>query len=111
MTKTLKLEGRALELARAIKAVEADANKQIGGLKEQAEAISKAAQTQAERLHGELKHELGLGERDCCHLDMTYIEEHVLAFAKTGCETGGGLADLLGSILGRGQEKPQGGLH
>lgn len=113
MTKTLKLEGRALELARAIKAVEAETNAQIGNLKEQADALQKAAHAQADKLHGELKHELGLGERDCCHLDMTYVEEHGLAFATTGCQTStSALGDLLGSILGRGgPAKPQGGLH
>ncbi len=115
MTKTIQLTGRALELAQAIDTTMTDTNKQIGKLKEQADALHKAAESQAEKLHEELKHELGLDKDACCHLDMTYVSEHGLAFVKTGCERSGGIGGLLGSLLG-GITKPDtpsgsGGLH
>lgn len=113
MSKTIQLSGRALELAKAIDQTMPDTNTQIGELKAQADALHKAAEAQADKLHSELKHELGLAEDACCHLDMTYVREHGLAFIKTGCERPG-IGDLLGKLLGRasGDEKPTGGgLH
>jgi len=113
MTKTLMLAGRALELAQAIDKTMRDANDQIGELKEQADALHKSAIAQAEKLQGELKHELGLDRDACCHVDLDYLSEHGVAFAKTGCERSGGIGDLLGQLLGRkSPEAPSGGgLH
>ncbi len=111
MSKTIKLEGRALELALAIDKTMEDGNRQIGELKAQADSIHEAARSRAEKLHEELKHELGLSRDDCCHLDTTYAEEHGMAFVKTGCERSGGIGDLLGQLMGGRAEKKAGGLH
>ena len=110
MTKTLMLAGRALELAQAIDKTLSDTNDQIGQLKAQADALSAAGITQAEKLQGELKHELGLEKDDCCHVDLDYLSEHGVAFAKTGCERSSGISELLGQLLGRkSPEAPSGG--
>lgn len=110
MTKTMKLTGRALELAQAIGQLGQDTRQQIGTLREQADAISKAADAQAERLHSEIKAELELAEDDCCHLDMSYLQDHGLAFARTGCERRSGLGDLLQQLTGS-RAPSSGGLH
>lgn len=110
MTKTLKLTGRALELARDIDRLGEDTRRQIGELKDQADAISRAADAQAERLHSKIKAELELAEDACCHLDMTYLQEHGVAFARTGCERRGGLGDLLQQLTGS-RTPSTGGLH
>ena len=109
MTKTLVLAGRALELAQAIDKTMRDANDQIGELKEQADALHKSAIAQAEKLQGEL----GLERDACCHVDLDYLSEHGVAFAKTGCERSSGISELLGQLLGRkSPEAPSGGgLH
>jgi len=113
VTKTLMLAGRALELAQAIDQTMSDTNDRIGELKAQADSLHKAAVAQAERLQGELKHELGLDEDACCHIDLDYLAEHGIAFAKTGCERPSGIGDLLGQLLGRkSPDAPSGaGLH
>lgn len=119
MTKTLMLAGRALELAQAIDKTMSDTNDRIGDLKAQADslhqaAVAQAEKLQAEKLQAELKHELGLEADACCHVDLDYLAEHGIAFAKTGCQrSAGGIGDLLGQLLGRkSPEAPSGGgLH
>lgn len=114
MTKTLMLAGRALELAQAIDKTMADTNDRIGELKAQADSLHQAAVAQAEKLQAELKHELGLEADACCHVDLDYLAEHGIAFAKTGCQrSAGGIGDLLGQLLGRKSPDASsgGGLH
>lgn len=110
MTKTLKLTGRALDLARSIDQLRQDTQQQVRALREQADAISQAAEAQAERLYSEIRAELELAEDACCHLDMTYLQDHGLVFARTGCRKPSGFKDLLQQLLGS-REPSTGGLH
>lgn len=96
MTKTLKIEGEALEVVRELVAhgerVDADMR-----------AIQEAAQRQHDILLSKLKGKLGLEDSDHCHVDIEYLAEHGVAFARTGC--GGGLAELLSGAMARASQK------
>ncbi len=102
MTKTLKIEGDVLDVVRELVAhgerVDADMR-----------AIQEAAQRQHDLLLGKLKAKLGLGDGDHCHVDIEYLAEHGVAFARTGC--GGGLSDLLAKMMGGVKAADKLGVH
>jgi hypothetical protein len=100
VTKTLKIEGEALEVVRELVAQEDRVNADVL-------AIQEAAQRQRDILMSKLKDKLGLGDSDHCHVDIEYLAEHGVAFARTGCG-GGGLSDLLAKIMGgvKAADKP-----
>lgn len=102
MTKTLKIEGEALEVVRELVAQEDRVNADVL-------AIQEAAQRQRDILVSKLKDKLGLGDSDHCHVDIEYLAEHGVAFARTGC--GGGLSDLLAKMMGGVKAADKPGVH
>lgn len=106
MTKTLKIEGEALEVVRELVAQEDRVNADVL-------AIQEAAQRQRDILMSKLKDKLGLGDSDHCHVDVEYLEEHGVAFARTGCGhgAGGGLSDLLAKMMGGVKAADKPGVH
>ncbi len=111
MTRTIKLEGAALQVVREMVEHQDAVNAQLKELKERADSIAQAARRKEEAQTALLKQCLGLGADDCCHVDVEYLKEHGMAFARTGCERGGGLADALASFFGKKPEQAGGGLH
>lgn len=84
-TRNIKLEGRALEIARDIALVVKSAQSELDALEKRAKDCKRAAGRRVEDLEAELRKELQLERKACMHLDIDYMEEHGLAFVKTGC--------------------------
>lgn len=111
MSKTINLEGAALQIVREMVAHQDAVDDQLKALKEQADAVTASARKKEEAQTALLKQCLGLADDDCCHVDVEYLKEHGLAFARTGCSRGGGLADALANLFGKKPERASGGLH
>ena len=90
MIKTLKVEGDAL--------------------KKDAEAIIAAANRVEDEMEARLKVLLGIAPEEHCHVDVEWLEEHGMAFARTGCG-GGGLSDLLAKMMGGVKAADKPGVH
>ncbi len=110
MVKTLKVEGDALELVRSLKAHGDATSAKLDALKKDAEAIIAAAKRVEDEMEARLKVLLGIAPDEHCHVDVEYLEEHGMAFARTGCGhgAGGGLSDLLAKMMGgaKAADKP-----
>lgn len=106
MRRTIKLEGRAQRLAQEIAELVNDSNARVEALHTQASDIQLAAQERVASISMDLKAELGLEPDACCHLDTTYMAEHGVVYAHTGCEAANPLAELLGA-----RARKAGGLH
>lgn len=51
-----------------------------------------------------IKRELRVDEGDHCHVDLEYLAEHGIAFAKTGCDS-----TSLAELFGLGTDESAGG--
>lgn len=84
--KTVKLEGRALEIARRIQAVHQEARAKLQALEEEyrrnTQAVGQEAQNQFNDLWPELMVAAGLSPAEVGQrtLDASYVDEHGLAF-------------------------------
>lgn len=102
--RTVKLEGRALEIARRIHAISQEAQAKRQALKEEyrrnVQAVGQEAQNQFNDLWPELMVAAGLSpaEVDQWTLDASYLDEHGLAFLSEDEEDARPLADL-GDLL------------
>lgn len=108
MTKTLKLEGSALQVVREMVANQELVEKQLQAIKEQAEAVIVSTYKKEEAQMALLRQCLGLTENDSCEVDVEYLKEHGLAFVRIGCRRPYGLAETLARLFGG---NPNGGLH
>lgn len=110
--RVIKLEGRALEIAREIEGVRSSANLKIEALGAEGRAIRDAGIEKISDLMLQLKREIGLGDGECCHVDGGYLDEFGLAFAKTACQDEGldSLVEQLG-LRGRRRETSSSGLN
>ena len=113
MTKTLKIEGEALEVVRELVAHQAATNLKLDALKKDASDIVEAARRVEADQEDRLKVLLGIAPEEHCHVDVEYLEEHGMAFARTGCGhgAGGGLSDLLAKMMGGVKAADKPGVH
>lgn len=87
MTRTVRLDGKALGLAREMLTTMNSANERLVALSNEANAIRGAALQRMEALTQSIKRELRVDEGDHCHVDLEYLAEHGVAFAKVGCDS------------------------
>lgn len=111
--KTMKVEGVALQIVRDLKAHGDATSAKLEALKKDAEAIVAASRRVEDEMEARLKVLLGIAPDEHCHVDVAYLEEHGLAFARTGCggSAGGGLSDLLAKMMGGAKVTDKPGVH
>jgi len=112
MVRTLKVEGAALQLVRDLKAHGDATSAKLEEMRRDAEAVIAAAKRVEDDMEARLKDLLDIAADEHCHVDVQYLEEHGVAFARTGCGhgAGGGLQDLLAKMMG-GAPAPKPGVH
>lgn len=103
MTRTIKLTGKALDLARSLKASTDDTRAELDLLNAEAQTTLEAGRARALQLQQQLSDALGLEPGACCHVDFSYLEEHGDAYVTTGCG-----AD---NLMAAADVKAGGGLH
>ena len=113
MVKTLKVEGDALALVQEMAAHQAATNLKLDALKKDASDIVEAARRVEADQEARLKVLLGIAPDEHCHVDVKYLEEHGIAFARTGCGhgAGGALSDLLAKMMGGVKAADKPGVH
>lgn len=103
--KTIRLEGRALDLARELSFIAKEGEKRVKQMEADLNDVQKVITKELSAKMKELLETVGVDKDKRGSVDGTYLEEHGLAFLQFHEQPS--LSDLLESVVAASVEQPQ----